>query len=112
MVGWVVKFARSVSAAQGFTSSDPVRGLSTAHQAMLRWRPTQHNQKDHNYNIQLCTGGLWGEEEKEKKKDWQQMLAQVRILKKKKETRKKMPHLDTIEINFKKRKEKFKDARI
>ena len=31
--------------------------------------------------MQLCTGGLWGEEEK---KGWQQMLAQVPILKKKK----------------------------
>ena len=28
----------------------------------------------------LCTGGLWGEEEK---KDWQQLLAQVPIFKKK-----------------------------
>ena len=33
----------------------------------------------HNYSIQLCTGGLWGEV---KKKDWQRMFAQVPIFKK------------------------------
>ena len=42
--GWprdrVVKCARSTSVAQGFTSSDPGLGHGTAHQAMLRWRPT------------------------------------------------------------------------
>ena len=42
----VVKFARSALAAQGLTSLDPGHGPSTAHQAMLRRRPTQHNQKD------------------------------------------------------------------
>ena len=38
----------------------------------------------HSWNIELCTGGLWGEEEEGKTKeeeDWQQMLAQVPILK-------------------------------
>ena len=31
-------------------------------------------------NIQLCTGGLWGEEEEEEEEDdWQQMLAQMPI---------------------------------
>ena len=38
--GRVVKFTRSVAAAQG---SDPGRGHGTAGQAMLRWRPTSHN---------------------------------------------------------------------
>ena len=33
------------SAAQGFTASDPRHGHGTAHQAMLRWQPTQHNQR-------------------------------------------------------------------
>ena len=33
-------------------------------------------------DIQLCTGGVWGDEA-EKKKDWQQLLAQVPIFKKK-----------------------------
>ena len=33
-------------------------------------------------NIQLCTGGLWGEGGGEEE-DWQQMLAQVPIFKKK-----------------------------
>ena len=37
--------------------------------------------------MQLYNGGLWGgeEEEKEKKEDWQQMLAQVPIFREKKE---------------------------
>ena len=38
--GRVVKFVRSASVAQGVTSSDPGRGPSTAHQAMLRQRAT------------------------------------------------------------------------
>ena len=37
--GQVVKFTCSASAAQGFTGLDPGRGLSTAHQAMVRRRP-------------------------------------------------------------------------
>ena len=41
--GRVVEFARSASSAQSFASSDPGRGHGTAHQAMLRWRPTCHN---------------------------------------------------------------------
>ena len=38
--GRVIKFTRSASAAQGFTSSDPGHGHGTTHQATLRWRPT------------------------------------------------------------------------
>ena len=38
--GQVVKFAHSASVAQGFPSSDPECGHGTAHQAMLRQRPT------------------------------------------------------------------------
>ncbi|GAA9202137.1 hypothetical protein BTM366_14960 [Helicobacter pylori] len=34
-------------------------------------------------NIQLCTVGIWGEKAG-KKKDWQELLAQVPIFKKKK----------------------------
>ena len=41
--GRVVKFVSSALVAQGFTSSDPGHGHSTAHQAMLRRRPTCHN---------------------------------------------------------------------
>ena len=44
--GQVVTFAHSASAAQGFAGSDPGHGYRTAHQATVRWRPTQHNQKD------------------------------------------------------------------
>ena len=41
--GWVVKFAHSALAAQGFASSDPGRRHGTDHQAMLRRCPTCHN---------------------------------------------------------------------
>ena len=34
-------------------------------------------------NVQLCTGGIWGEKARKQKEDWQQLLAQVAILKKK-----------------------------
>ena len=38
--GQVIKFMCPTLAAQGFTGSDPGCGPSTAHQAMLRQRPT------------------------------------------------------------------------
>ena len=41
--GWVVEFAHSASAAQGFTGSDPGDGHGIAHQAVLRQYPTCHN---------------------------------------------------------------------
>ena len=41
--GQVGKFARSASVARGFGSLNPGCGHGTAHQAMLRWRPTCHN---------------------------------------------------------------------
>ena len=41
--GRVVKFTHSTSVAQGFASLDPGHGPGTAHQAMLRGRPTCHN---------------------------------------------------------------------
>ena len=44
--GRVVKFKCSASVAHGFMGSDPGRSASTAHQATLRQRPTQHNSKD------------------------------------------------------------------
>ena len=71
--GRVVKFACSASAAQGFAGLDPGRGHGTAHQAMLRWRPTCHNQK----NLQLeYTTRYWGalgrrRRKKKRKEDWQ-----------------------------------------
>ena len=43
LCGLVVKFAYSASAAQGFAGSNPAHGHGTAHQAMLRQRPTSHN---------------------------------------------------------------------
>ena len=78
-----VKFARSTLVAQGFAGSDPACRHGTAHQATSRWRPTCHNWKDPQLkNLQLCTRGIWGEKA-EKKKNWQQLLAQVPIFKKK-----------------------------
>ena len=52
-----VKFTCSALAARGVACSDPGHGLGTTHQAMLRWCPTQHNQR----HSQLeCTTGYWG----------------------------------------------------
>ena len=68
--GGVVKFARSVMAAQGFTGSDPGRGHGTTHQAthveaashmtQLEGRTTKIN----NYVL----GGFGEKKQKEKKK--------------------------------------------
>ena len=46
--GRVVKFAHSALAAQGFAGSDPGRGRSTTHQAMLGQRPTCPARGTHN----------------------------------------------------------------
>ena len=52
-------------AAQGFTGSDPGRVHGTAHQAMLSWRPTCHNQKDPQLKIyNYVLGGLGEKKEK------------------------------------------------
>ena len=53
----VVKFVRSTSSAQGSLSLDPGRGHGTAHQATLRQRLTQLNQR----GLQLeYTTRYWG----------------------------------------------------
>ena len=64
----MVKFARSTLAAQGFACLDRGREHGTAHQAMLRRRPTQHNQKDLQLEHTTMYLGLWEEEEEKKKK--------------------------------------------
>ena len=66
--GRVVKFARSASAAHGFTSSDPGWGHGTTHQAMLRWHPTCHNQKDPQLKIHNYVRGALGRKRKKEKK--------------------------------------------
>ena len=77
--GRAIKFAGSTSAAQGFASSDPGCRHGTTHQAILRWLPTQHNQKDLELEYTTIYWGILGR--RKRKKDWQQMLAQVPILK-------------------------------
>ena len=79
----MVKFVRSDSAVWDFVGLDPGRGRGTAHQAMLRRRPTQQNWKDLQLEYTTMSGGLWEEGEEEEKKDWQQMLAQGQPLKRK-----------------------------
>ena len=71
--GRVVKFVRSTSAAQGFTSSDPGCGHGTTHQAVLRGLPAYHNQN----HSQLEYWGLWGEEKKNKEKTFRQDLISI-----------------------------------
>ena len=79
--GQVVKFAGSALAAQDFTGSDPGCRHGTAHQAMLRQRPTQHNQRHSQLEYTTIYRGALGRRRR-KTKDWQQLLAQVPILKK------------------------------
>ena len=62
----MVKFVRSTLAAQGFTGSDPGRGSSTAHQAMLRQRPTQH-QKDLQLEYTTMYWGALGRKEEKRR---------------------------------------------
>ena len=50
-----------LQAAQCFVGSDPGRGHGTAHQAMLRQRPTYHNYKDLQRRIYNCVLGGFGE---------------------------------------------------
>ena len=57
-----------LSAAWGFTHSDPGLGHGTAHQTTLRWRPTCHNQRHSQVEYTTMYWGLWGEEEEEEKR--------------------------------------------
>ena len=58
---------RSASVAQVFTSLDPGRRPSTAHQAMQRQHPTQQNQKDLQLEYTTMSWGAFGERKEEKK---------------------------------------------
>ena len=79
----MVKFLCSVSVAWDFTGSDPGCGHGTADQAMLRQCPTQHNQRNSQLEYTTMYWGALGRRRiKEKKEEWQQMLAQVPIFKK------------------------------
>ena len=68
-----VGFTCSASAAQGFAGSDPGHGPSTTRRAILGWRPTWQNWRD----LQLEYTTIYWRALGGKKKDWQQMLAQV-----------------------------------
>ena len=57
----MVKFAHSTSVAQGFAGLDPGHQHDTAHQAMLRQRPTCHNQKYPQLKIYNFVPGDFGE---------------------------------------------------
>ena len=71
--------------AQGFAGSDPGHGRGIAHQGTLRWHPTCHNYEDPQQKIYIYELGGFGEKKQKKKEDdWQQLLAQVPILKKQK----------------------------
>ena len=63
--------------------SDLGCGHDTAQQAMLRPRPTCHNQKDLQLEYAAIYCGALGRRRRKKKEDWQQMLAQLPIFKKK-----------------------------
>ena len=55
------------SCALGFAGVDPGRGHATAHRAMLKWRPTQHNQRNSQLEYTTMYWGLWGEEKKKRR---------------------------------------------
>ena len=80
----MVKFTRSASEAQGFTGSDPGCGLmqtgSSGHAEAASHMPQLEGP-----TIKIYTYVLegFGEKKQGKKKDWQQLLAQVPIFKKK-----------------------------
>ena len=81
--GRVAKFTHSALATHGFTGSDPGRRRSTTHQdhagaASHIAQPEALTTRIYNYVLRG-----FGEKKKKKRKDWQQMLAQVPILKKK-----------------------------
>ena len=64
----MAEFTRSIAVVQGFARLNPGRRHGTAHQAMLRWCPTCHNEKDLQLKIHTTMyGGLWGEKGKKKK---------------------------------------------
>ena len=66
--GQVVGFACSASAVQGITGSDPGCRSRTADEAMLRWHPTCHNQKDAKLKYTTTYWGALGKEGKIKLK--------------------------------------------
>ena len=66
MAEWL-SLCAPLQAAQCFVGSNPGHGHGTAHQTTLRQRPTYHKlEGPTTKNIQLCTGGLWGEKGKNK----------------------------------------------
>ena len=60
--GRVVKFMSPTLAAQGFAGSDPGHGHGTAHVEVASHMTQLEGPTTK--NIQLCSGGLWGEKEK------------------------------------------------
>ena len=62
-----VKFPHSTSVAQGFASSDPGHRHGSAHQAMLRRRPTQHNQRHSQLEYATTYWGALGRRRRGKK---------------------------------------------
>ena len=82
----MIGFVPSTSVAQGLASLDPGLGHGPSRQAMLSQCPTWQSQKDLQLEYTLCTWGFGEEKKKKKKEDWQQILAQGPIFKKKNST--------------------------
>ena len=81
----MVKFAHSASAAQGSDSSDPGQGRGTAHQSYAEVASPLVESEALTTRIHSMYWRALGRKRREKKNDWQQLLAQVPIFKKKKE---------------------------
>ena len=79
----MVQLARSALTAQGFAESDPGHGLGTTHQANAEAVSHIAQPEGPTTRVYNCVLGGFGERKIKKKKDWQQMLAQVLILRNK-----------------------------
>ena len=66
--GPMFKFVRFASVAWGFTGSDPGRGHSTTHWAMLRQCPTWHNQRRSQLEYTTMYWGGFGEKKKKRRR--------------------------------------------
>ena len=73
--GWVVELVHSASLVQGLTGSDSRCRPSTAHQAMLRLRPTEHNQKELQLEYTTMYWGALGRRRRRRRKKWLIWLA-------------------------------------
>ena len=97
--GQVGKFMCSALVAQGIAGSAPGRRHGTAHQAVLRQHPTWHNQRRSQLEYTTMCWGALGRRRR-KIEDWQQMLVQVPIFKKKRKRKIKLWYRHSVPASY------------